>query len=205
MWSRPNIEAITAATGSDRQRVITALDYFEEKGWIELQPKSSVEVFAVTKTDFNLEETTDRLFDLFSAREALEVKRIGLMIALFEKPSCLSEGLSAYFGETLDRCCGTCTFCQSGKAVRLPGKKLASLDSSDGDGSDVQALIKPLVDKIGHPVSSTLITRFLCGLSTPRLTKIRSRAMPGFGRLSAYPYKKVCDWVEKSLAGSDAT
>ncbi len=207
VWSRPKIEAITAATGSNRQRIITALDYFEEKGWIELQPKTSVEVFAVTKTDFNIEETADGLSDLFSAREALEVERIGLMIALFEKPSCLSEGLSAYFGETLDRCCGTCSFCQSGKPVRLPEKKLAPLDGSDGVGSacdrvNFQAMVKPLFDKIGHPVSATLATRFLCGLSTPRLTKIRSKAMPGFGRLSAYPYKKVFDWVGKSLAGS---
>ncbi len=194
IWTRPDIEAIVSTTGSQRQRVIAALDYFDEKGWIELQPKSSIEVFNVVNPDFDIHETADWLLDLFTSRESLEVQRIREMIALFESPSCLATGLSAYFGENLSQPCGICSACQSRSPISLPG-----MDAPSMEGLDFDTAVKPLYDKFTTPVSTTLVTRFLCGINTPKLAKARARTMKGFGCLSAHKYAQVNRWVQAQI------
>ena len=194
VWTRPDIAAIAAATGSQRRRIVAALDYFDEKGWIELQPKSSVEVFSVGGTDFDLAETVDWLMELFTSRESREVRRIHRMIALFEAPSCLAAGISAYFGERLDQRCGVCSTCLSETPTRLPGT-----DPPLPHGVDVETLVKPLLDAVEPPVSATLVARFLCGIATPALNRIKARGLDGFGSLSTCRYPRVREWVAERL------
>jgi ATP-dependent DNA helicase RecQ len=194
VWTRPDIAAIAAATGSLRKRIVAALDYFEEKGWIELQPKTSVEVFEVLNTDFDIPAFADELLDLFTQRESQEVRRIHRMIALFEAPSCLAVGLSAYFGEKLEHPCGTCSTCRSTTPIRLPAAETRLTSTLDFAG-----LVRPLFEKIQPPPSPTVVTRFLCGINTPKLTKIRARSMKGFGRLAAREYAQVFHWVQAQM------
>ncbi len=182
---------------SQRQRVIAALDYFDEKGWIELQPKSSVEVFEVVTPDFNPAEITGWLSGLFAARESGEIRRIDRMITLFEAPTCLAVALSAYFGEELDRECGVCSPCLSDTPIRLPGADAPVLD-----GLDFNTMVNPFFDKFDPPVSATHVARFLCGISTPALAKIRARAIKGFGCLSTYRYTLVHKWVTDQMTGN---
>ncbi|MFO7911936.1 MAG: RecQ family ATP-dependent DNA helicase, partial [Desulfotignum sp.] len=40
-WTQIDIDNAVDESGSDRQRVLTALEYFHEKKWIDLQPKSA--------------------------------------------------------------------------------------------------------------------------------------------------------------------
>jgi ATP-dependent DNA helicase RecQ len=47
----------------------------------------------------------------------------------------------------------------------------------------------------------TLITRFLCGISSPRLVEYKAKNLPGFGRLEAYSYKTVEKWVKEHFMG----
>ncbi|MFH1664622.1 MAG: hypothetical protein ABIA77_00540 [Candidatus Omnitrophota bacterium] len=45
------------------------------------------------------------------------------------------------------------------------------------------------------------MTRFLCGVNSPVLTKLRAKRSPGFGALDKYPYKEVEAWGEKNMDG----
>lgn len=193
VWTHPDIEAIMSTTGSGRERVLTALDYFNEKGWVELRPKSSVEVFEVLNSDFDVSDTTNWLFDLFTSRESFEVKRIKQMIRFFEESSCLADGLSTYFGETLNHPCGVCSACQAMEPIRLPSVEYRSLAELDFD-----SICEPLFDNIDPFASKTLITRFLCGINTPNLSKKKAKTVKNFGRLAAYPYRVVLNWVDEN-------
>jgi len=62
---------------------------------------------------------------------------------------------------------------------------------------DFETMVKPLYDKIGPPVSTTLVTRFLCAIGPPAVAKIKARAIQGFGCLSATKYKRVHKWIVK--------
>ena len=97
VWSYPEISEMVEASGSNRARVLAALEYFDEKGWIELKAKSSVEVFEITNRDFDVDETTKRLSDLFRNKETVDVARIHKMISLFESSGCLAMKLSKHF------------------------------------------------------------------------------------------------------------
>ena len=194
VWTTPDIDAIVGETGSKRDRVLAALEYFDEKGWIELRPKSAVEVFEILDAGFDPEKAANRLGGLFAARETMEIRRIHHMVRLFEESSCLAMSLSDYFGESIERPCGRCSACMAGQPVRLPEAVRAPLDSHD-----FSHLSRRLVDTVDPPLSVDLITRFLCGITTPKLIRHRASKMAGFGRLAAFPYRMVSSWVTDHL------
>ena len=193
-WATVDVDTIVEESGFDRQRVLTALEYFNEKAWIDLKPKSGVEVFEILNHEFDVVSTAREIADLFVEKEKKDVARLHAMIDLFEGGQCLAKSLSAYFGERLDTGCGRCSVCLGKKPVKLLSSELPSIDLQD-----YHALVKPLADLAGQTMSSNLVTRFLCGILSPRLIEYKARQLPGFGRLEAYPYKSVESWVKHYL------
>jgi ATP-dependent DNA helicase RecQ len=198
-WSYPDIEAIMAESRANRQRVLTAMEYFHENGWIEMQPKSAVEVFEILNHEFDMDATVERLAALFKRKEAKDVARIHAMIDNFEKNRCLAQSLSDYFGETLETPCGRCTTCLDKKPPVLPALELPSIE-----GYDCGELIEPLNKAAPSPPPVHMITRFLCGISSPHLVRCKAARLRGFGQLKQYPYKDVEKWVKRWLDGSRA-
>ena len=190
-WTQTDIKNTVAESGCDRQRVLTALEYFHEKEWIDLKPKSAVEVFEIRNPEFDIDSTAQDLANLFVEKEKKEVARLHAMIALFEADQCLAKTLSAYFGEALDADCKRCSVCMANKPVKLLSSDLPSLDMLD-----FYDLVQPLTDIAGSPLPVELVTRFLCGIQSPRLFEYKARQMKGFSRLEAYPYKIVEKWVQ---------
>ncbi len=193
-WVNVDIDNIVAQSGFDRQRVLTALEYFHEKAWIDLKPKSAVEVFEIINSEFDIDETARKLADLFIEKESKDIARLHDMIKLFEDDQCLAKNLSAYFGERLETDCGRCSVCLEKKPIRLESSELPSIDQMD-----FNSLVKPLVDAAGPGLQVDLLTRFLCGVSSPRLVEYKAKQLPGFGRLEGYPYKTVEKWVAEHL------
>ncbi|MCP3874000.1 MAG: RecQ family ATP-dependent DNA helicase [Desulfobacteraceae bacterium] len=193
-WVTVDINQIIIESNSDRQRVLTALEYFHEKGWIDLQPKSGVEVFEILKPEFDIDSTAQELANLFINKEKKDVGRLHTMINIFETDQCLAKNLSAYFGEKLDRDCNQCSVCMDNGPIKLPSSKPPSLNELD-----FNRLIQDLADTDLSPLPVTLTTRFLCGISTPRLIQYKARQMKGFSHLEAYPYKAVEKWVQAHL------
>ena len=121
--------------------------------------------------------------------------RIHGMLGIFESEGCLAQGLSAYFGETLAAPCGHCSTCREGHPPRFP-----SIDDPDLHRLDYPALIQPLAEALDTTLPVHLATRFLCGISTPRLIRNRALRMAGFGELAQVPYKLVEAWVAANLS-----
>ena len=191
IWSYPKIEEIIAASGSDRSRALAALEYFDEKGWIELRPKSTVEVYEIINRNFDVIETAKRLSDLFRKKETADVARIHKMLSLFESGGCLNMKLSKHFGETIPSPCGNCSFCISGEPTTFPDEPLPQIN-----GEGVKKYIRELKESSDSPVSDDLAARFLCGIVSPRLIQLRAKQLNGFGRLEKYPYKDVKRWIQ---------
>ncbi len=191
IWSYPKIEEMIAASGSDRSRALAALEYFDEKGWIELRPKSTVEVYEIINRNFDVLDTTKRLSDLFRKKETGDVARIHKMLSLFESSACLTRELSKHFGETIPLPCGNCSFCISGVPTKFPGESLPEINRAD-----VKKYIRELKEVSGSPVSDDLASRFLCGIISPRLIQLKAKQLNGFGRLEKYPYKAVKGWIQ---------
>ena len=75
--------------------------------------------------------------------------------------------------------------------IRLLSSGLSSLNTLD-----FHDLVRPLAAVVQLPLPVDMATRFLCGISSPRLVEYKAKQMTGFGRLEPYPYKIVERWVQ---------
>ncbi len=195
-WTYADIDAILCGYGrADRPRVVAALDYFCEKGWIELQAKQEVEAYEVLVRDFDLAALSKKLCGLFAAKESHEIRRIQAMVDFFESDSCLSGQLARYFGDEIgtDRC-GHCSFCTTGRAAIPQTVKRRPLNEID-----FREVTGEFVRVARNRCSVSNVTKFLCGVTSPALMKLNARRLARFGALERYPFLEVRRWVSDLL------
>ncbi|WP_311968537.1 ATP-dependent DNA helicase RecQ [Pseudomonas baltica] len=186
--------------GAERARVIKALDYFQEQGLIELESKHMTEVYSVLEPAFDAQLQGDNLYDYFRTHEGAEIGRIHAMLALFANDQCLSASLARYFGDTEapDRC-GHCSVCR-GQIAQLPEPPARPRLGDMVFVQECSEFLNRYHEQTGSLPSATLATRFLCGVSVPIFTRMKARAVPGYGVLEDYPYAEVLQWAESGLA-----
>ncbi|MBU2065777.1 MAG: RecQ family ATP-dependent DNA helicase [Gammaproteobacteria bacterium] len=196
-WCTLDFETLYSQHQAERGRVIKALDFFQERGWIELESKQMTEVYALLDGRFDPAALAEELHAHFRAHEASEITRIQALLGLFESRECLSRRLALYFGDKqAPERCGHCSVCQ-GRIARLP----APPDLPPLSARDPEALCAALVERHmqhnGQAPSRESLTRFLCGVGTPLLTKLKARQLAGFAVLEDYPYADVRAWLGK--------
>jgi ATP-dependent DNA helicase RecQ len=198
-WATVDFDVLYQQHNAERNRVVKALDYFQEQGLIELESKQMTEVYSLLETDFDPQVLSVELYTGFKQHEVAEVARIHAMLDLFATEHCLGQRLAQYFGdENAPQRCGHCSVCH-GHVARLP--------SPPG--------LPPLVDKnfmelcgdfihrhhehTGQLPGAERLTRFLGGISVPLFTKLKARGIPGFAVLEEYPYAEVREWAQAHL------
>jgi ATP-dependent DNA helicase RecQ len=191
VWTTVDIPAILNSQNTDRQRILAALEYFEEKGWIELHSKQAIEVYDILTQGFNIDDLAKKMDALFKRKENLEIQRIHNMVNFFESDACISKQLAEYFGEYLEKeRCGHCSYCKSGKAVlqeTTEQKPLSTFEFAKITGEFFQAAEKQFSD--------VNLTKFLCGIYTPVFSKLKIKKLPYFGILESYPFLEVKNWI----------
>jgi len=198
-WATVNFDAMYQQYQAERARVVTALDFFQEKGWIELESKQMTEVYSLLRTDFDVQALSGELHDYFVHHERTEVARIHAMLDLFASEECLSHRLARYFGD--DRAperCGHCSVCAGRVAILPESPALTPLDQQDFE-SLCSEFVGKYLQMRGHDPSAECLTRFLCGISLPLFTKLKARTIGGFAALEDYPYAVVRDWVQGQI------
>ncbi|MBV1805928.1 ATP-dependent DNA helicase RecQ [Pseudomonas viridiflava] len=198
-WATVDFDALYQQYGAERGRVVTALDYFQEKGWIELESKQMTEVYSLLRTDFDPDALSKELHVYFSEHETTEVARIHTMLEVFASDQCLTHRLARYFGDdNAPERCGHCSVCHGQVAYLPETPALQPLEDRDfqhlcGD------FIRKHHDYNGQLPSAECLTRFLCGISVPLFTKLKARATAGFAELEDYPYAQVRTWVQGGM------
>jgi ATP-dependent DNA helicase RecQ len=194
IWATVDIPAILNSYNTDRQRILAALEYFNEKGWIELQSKQAVEVYDILTQAFNIEDMAEKMYALFKKKEGLEIQRIHNMVSFFESDACINKQLAGYFGEHLEKeRCGHCSFCKSGKAVLQTTTELKPLSQFE-----FKTITAEFTQAVGEQFSEINLTKFLCGIYTPVFSKLKIKKLPYFGILESYPFLEVKDWISVS-------
>src|SRR5690606_2446967 len=75
-WCTVDFEQLYNQHRAERSRVVKALDWFQEKGWIELESKQMTEVYAVLDSRFDTAALSGELHAYFKQHEASEIDRI---------------------------------------------------------------------------------------------------------------------------------
>lgn len=195
-FTHVNVSEILQSYNTDRTRVVTALEYFDEKGIIELQAKQAVERYSIVSKNFDLNTTATKIHQLFTSKEEVEINRIHNMLTFFASDNCLSVKLAEYFGEKLSVTqCGHCSHCKTGAANFYDEVVLQPLDELD-----FKQITTEFIHAFDDDYSINNLTKALCGITTPIFRKYKIRQIAHFARLEHYPYQQVKDWITKEVA-----
>jgi ATP-dependent DNA helicase RecQ len=127
----------------------------------------------------------------FREREEREVARVGQVLELVTHAGCQTNRLTAYFGEERAEPCGHCTYCLTGEAQSLPSLPPAPPLSEAADASALAELRR------AHPAAlgaARQAARFLCGLSSPAVSREKLTRHPLFGSLESRRFQEVLAW-----------
>jgi ATP-dependent DNA helicase RecQ len=196
IWTTVDIESIQQNYHTDRQRIITALDYFHEKGWVILESKQMTDVYQVLNNQFNIDDLADNLYQHFKQKEQAQIQRINDMLALFQSQQCLSQQLAHYFGDKqLKGNCGHCSVCQGNYQPWQQKETLPPITPEELQ-SITRSLDNAIREKFSQPASIDLQCRYLCGITSPWLTKVRARSLGYFGQYEQYGYAQVYAYLK---------
>ncbi|ABZ76781.1 ATP-dependent DNA helicase, RecQ family [Shewanella halifaxensis HAW-EB4] len=194
LWYSANFNALEQVLPDSRDRAIKALDYLHQKQLIELQSKQLTQVYDIYSANIN-DSLAARLFERFSTKEHSEITRINQLVDFFDSDHCLSLQLAQYFADPhLTGPCGHCSVCL-GKVARLPAPQ-ALKPLTDFYFNDI---CREAIEKLAKQLSPVLLSRFLCGLTTPIFTKLKLRQVKGFAQFEHYRFADVLVWVEANL------
>ncbi|BDY06488.1 ATP-dependent DNA helicase RecQ [Ferrimonas sp. YFM] len=198
-WYQPDFDALHTQYGSDRNRAMTALEYLAQQQLVELQTRQMTEVFRVRTPLPELAPLAAQLHQQFLDKQEQEVARIEQMLQLLQEPHCLSHALAANFGDPqAPERCGHCSACRGETATLSQPQPLA-----EADPEQVRRWLSPLADKLQQslqqPLTPELAARFLSGLPTPWLTKVRARQLAGFGALEEHPFRVLVQLCQTSI------
>jgi len=125
----------------------------------------------------------------------MEVERIQMVLALVEQQGCQTNALVGYFGEERVEPCGHCTFCVTRQAQPLPPPRdLPPLPAGLNVGT-FRALRKANPEALGDPRQAA---RFLCGLTSPAVTRAKLSRHEMFGIIEERRFSDVLEWCEET-------
>ncbi len=197
-WGKLDFDALQQAYPCERSRVLTALDYLQQQGLIELQTSAMIEVYQVDQAALQQPGLAQQLAHYFKQKEQSEINRIAALVRFIELDSCLSSNLARYFDDQqAPEICGHCSVCQ-GQVAQLATPELPALPTPEA----LAGTIAKLEDRLSETapdlkVSAELVTRFLCGLTQPVFTKAKVRHLNGWASCEMQRYSEVKRLVAK--------
>jgi ATP-dependent DNA helicase RecQ len=199
VWGTLNFDSLYQAYGSDRSRVISALEYLNERNLIELETKGMTEVYQVNSNVISPSslvpvDLPQNIFNYFSEKEVSEVKRIAALVRFFELNTCLSWNLSRYFDDqAAPEKCGHCSVCRN-QVAKLEYSNTPVWPDDQFLIQNMKSMKADLMDKKGlkeSDISLALVTRFFTGISVPVFARTNLRKLAGFASCEHLRYQEV--------------
>jgi ATP-dependent DNA helicase RecQ len=189
-WQSVELADAATALGCERERIVNALNFLDEKADLTLRAAGVRQGYRLLSPPADLARLATELAHRFAARERADLARSAAVEKLLSESGCLVRRLLSYFGEELGRDCGHCGSCSGDAAVPLvrPNKPL-NLPIAEIANCRAQ-----------HPTalaSARQISRLLCGLSSPALTRAKLTRHPLFGSLDTTPFARVLSAAEQ--------
>ena len=194
VWHSVVLAEAAAALGGERERVVKALVFLEEKGDLELQVAGVRQGYRVVRVPDDRPAVWGELRRRFAARESSDIARVAAVAALVGGEGCLVRRLLAYFGEDHGRDCGHCGPC----AGDAPARLVRVSGEFSGAGEELRAL------RAAHPRalgSARQMARWLCGISSPALAAAKLTRHPRFGSAGETPFADVMRAADAALGG----
>ncbi len=186
IWMSLDPAVAAAALGEDRTRIVKALDYLSEKGAIELRAADLRTRYLRLKEPPDRSALIDSLAARFERRERNEVARIQEVLSMVVSAECQANQLASRFGEVRAEPCGRCSAC-----LKVP-RAVAPI-AEPGPIADIlpETELASLRNEAEVLRDDRSLARFLCGISSPGLTRSKLRKHPRFGGLESWGFSAV--------------
>ena len=190
VWFSLNTVLAAKQLGVERERIVKAIDYMGEQGWLEVQVSDLVHGYRWLRRIEQPKTLADQLHKNLTDRERSEVGRVEDVFKLASAASCQAEALSSHFGESIPEPCGNCSACEGEGPWIIPEVGSRSIGSSS----------KRTIDELSRQYPDRFVTsrdraRFLCGLSTPGFIRARLTRHASFGVCAMVPFAEVLSQV----------
>jgi len=192
-WYTIDPAKLARELGEPRDRIVRALEYLGDQGLVELKVADARQIYTRLAAHADPDALTAELEERFVRREVAEVGRIRDVLDLVTHDGCQTNRLLAYFGESRDAPCGHCGFCVDGVPVELPPTPAHPPIETVIEAGALTALVEQHARALGEPRQQA---RFLCGLSSPALTRARLTKDPLYGALEGRHFLDVLRWLE---------
>ncbi len=193
-WFALDIAATAAALNERRERIVSALNYFEDRGDLTLKVAGLRRGYRFVQRPSDPDTVAQTLHARFQESETRDIARIGQVVALASMDGCTVRHVLDYFGESLAADCGHCDRCLGEPIAPLPAHHDATL--SGDDMAVIHALVKEQHAALASPRQ---LTRFLCGLTSPAASRARLGRDDRFGRFTHMRFQVVMKAVESVM------
>ena len=193
IWLKIDPDEAMEKLGCARENIVRAMEMLEQKDVAQVRAADARQRYARLRDEEDAEALVADLQERFALREKAEIKRIGDVLKLVEYDGCQTNALVRYFGEKRPEPCGHCSFCVTQQAAQLPpARELPTLESR----VDAETLAEL---RASHPqalASARQMARFLCGLTSPAMTRAKLTKHEMFAQLENYRFVEVLQWCE---------
>lgn len=189
-WSYINLDTAASNLGEDRNRIVKAFNYLEENGKLEVGVSGLRQGLRLLRHP-ELNDVVKNLSEKVFRNESRNIERTQQVIELLNIDSCKTRAVLDYFGEDLGEACGHCSHCQTGTTDRIANtNRTLNLEEQN----HVTQFLKesPIGSKTPRECA-----RFLCGISSPQLSRSRLTQNSLFGALDQTPFHAVIRALEK--------
>ena len=187
VWFTLDVHRIAARLGCARERVVSALDNLSAREMLELKVAGVRNRYRRLSPVDNLESLVDSLHGRMLEREERELARLQEVLEWAYHDGCQASALGEHFGEPLEEPCGHCSWCQDGQRTDdLPERASPAIDEEAWQ--QVEAVRRDHSDVLGDPRA---LARWLCGVSSPKLTRAKLMRHPLFGTMAGVPFGEL--------------
>ncbi|MEM1250220.1 MAG: RecQ family ATP-dependent DNA helicase [Acidobacteriota bacterium] len=190
-WFRLDLEAACREAGVTRPQALAVLERSAERGDLELRASGVKQRYQLLERPSSLQQLANDLTLRFERREEAELGRLQQVVDLIEADECQVNRLATHFADPLDRDCDHCTWCLrklDGKVARLRLPERSPSAIAEGPWRRAQLLRQEHLEALEEPRA---FTRFLCGLTSPRLTKARLTRHELYGVFEQVPFAEL--------------
>ncbi|HLS27563.1 MAG TPA: RecQ family ATP-dependent DNA helicase [Opitutales bacterium] len=193
-WFTIDLAETAERLGTERDRLVRALTHLEEKGDLTLKVAGLRLGYRIESPPKNLSDLKEMLIERFEKREENDLLRVKQILELSQSSDCLVRKLLLHFGEKIKNDCGDCDRCLGeAKPGKLPG---SANSTSRFNPEAIHELRREYPEALASPRQ---IARFLCGLTSPFLTREKLTRHRLFGSLSEVSFQSVKSAAEEML------
>ena len=182
-----------SALQTSRDRIILALEWLGEQQLLEVKVAGIRLRFQLMRQPDSIDDLVDELYQRVIKREEAEIHRLQQVVELITMDGCQSNALASHFGEQREAPCGHCSWCRHGKS-ELPPRRAQTI--SDALWQEVEIARQEHAELLEQP---RILSRFLCGITSPRMSRNKLTGHPLFGSLESISFAEVLGRAQKSM------